>query len=68
MELVELQNQCSMLKKQLEQKERECEDWRAKDVFMINKQLVKQVEDQIDAINMKVKGARAEVKQKQEEV
>jgi len=57
-----------MLKKQLEQKERECEDWRAKDVFMINKQLVKQVEDQIDAINMKVKGARAEVKQKQEEV
>ena len=46
--LVKMQNECSMLKKQLEQKEKECEDIRSKDLFVMNKQLVKQIEDQID--------------------
>jgi chemotaxis regulatin CheY-phosphate phosphatase CheZ len=60
--LVKMQNECSMLKKQLEQKEKECEDIRSNDIFIMNKQLVKQIEDTIDKVNSNVKTARTQIK------
>ena len=40
-----MQNQCSLLKKELEQKEKECEDIKSQNLFVMNKGLLKVVED-----------------------
>ena len=66
--LVQLQNQCKTLKKELEQKEKQCEDIRSMEVFTVNKGLVKQIEDTVESINSRVKSTRAQIKQKQDEI
>ena len=46
--LCEMQQMCSILKKQLEQKEKINEDIRQQDLFFMNPQLLNQVEKKIE--------------------